>query len=366
LHLGKFYPPEYGGIESVTEALAEDHAAAGHQVRVLCFSRQNSGIEKRGRLVLERHRQLAELSSQPLSASYVFAGLRAVRRADIVHLHAPNLLAALVSLATPRRARLVIHWHADIIGKGFISKLVRPLEWLMLRRANAVVCTSQDYSDSSPVLQTWRDKIQVIPIGIDDIDQDSQGGVTDGSVLFVGRLVPYKGVPVLLKAAACMGVKAPVNIVGVGPEQAALRRQVKDLGLEDRVRFLGRVNQATLDGLFRRAIVFCLPSVNRLEAFGVVQLEAMRAGCPVVCSAISGSGVVWVNETGMHVPVGDHKALAACLDDILSCPELRDRKAREARERFQTEFRRKLMTDRFLSLYEMLSPSVPPHALRNK
>lgn len=357
LHLGKYYPPEYGGIESVAEALAEDHAEAGHCVKVLCFSRVKSRIEKSQSVIIRRFRQWFELKSQPINLFYIFAGFKALLRADIVHLHAPNLFAAAISLAAPRRASLVVHWHSDIDGKGVMGRIVRPIEWLMLRRADAIVCTSLPYCDASASLRQWREKINFIPIGINDSSGASGadgGSGAEGAILFVGRLVPYKGLPVLLKALAQMRERAPLVIVGVGPEEPLLRKLVTKLGLQGRVSFRGSVDQGTLEHLFNTAAVFCLPSVNRLEAFGVVLLEAMRAGCPVVSSDIPGSGVSWVNSEGLLVSVGDDRAMASQLDEILSDPALRNRISEKARTRFEMEFKRQRMSNEFLLLYGRL------------
>jgi glycosyltransferase involved in cell wall biosynthesis len=355
LHLGKYYPPEYGGIESVTAALAEDHNAMGHQVEVVCFTHdQSEGAGQDAGASIQRHLARRVVASQPLSWAYVMAGVRGVRRADVVHVHLPNMLAACVASLAPRRARVVLHWHSDVAGKGLLGLLVRPLEWLTIARADAVVCTSASYLESSVALQSWKHKAHVIPIGIADAPRREDVDAVAPFVLFVGRLVPYKGVSVLLQAAARMESPARVVIVGRGPLQASLMGEAERLGVAGRVDFLGSVEDNRLERLFQEARVFCLPSINRLEAFGVVLLEAMRAGCPTVASDIPGSGVGWVNAEGLSAPVADVDALAQQIDRLLSEPALAEMLSARARARFEAQFTRTAMSESVMRLYRTL------------
>lgn len=355
VHFAKFYPPEYGGIESVTEALAEDHAAAENDVEVICFTRFMPKFETAGRLQIRRVKAQVEISSQPLSLTYLRACQAAAKNADVVHVHTPNMLATLAVLRLPPHVRVVIHWHADIENKGAIGRFVRPIERAMLCRANVVVTTTQAYADASPALAEFQDRVKVIPIGIADIATEPKFEVsTPPYVLFVGRLVSYKGLDVLLDAVAMVKSDVEFRIVGVGPELAELRSHAQRLGIEDRVKFVGRVEEDQFQDLMEGAAVFCLPSINRLEAFGVVLLEAMRAGRAIISANISGSGVPWVNSNGINVPVRDSKALAEAIDQLLSDPDEIVSLGKSARARFKKDFSRRLMSDRFLCLYRSL------------
>lgn len=364
MHLGKFYPPEYGGIESVTQALAEDQSRLRHRVQVICFSRlpqpqptSRFAPAKPGVPEVNRCHARAIIASQPLSLRYVIAGIRAMHRADIVHVHAPNLLASLIAAFAPRRAKVVLHWHADIENKGPLGTLVRPIEMIALARADALVCTSEPYLHSSRSVRPWQNKAHVVPIGIADAEKTADRSVTDPFILFVGRLVPYKGLSTLIRAAAKLPSKARIVVVGKGPLRTALQSEAEQLGVADRVEFVGAVDDATLSQLFSRATAFCLPSVNRLEAFGVVLLEAMRAGCPTIASDIRESGVSWVNRAGLSFPVGDADALAQQINRVLSDPDLRAELSVKARQRFEAEFTRDSMTQGFEALYQRLTAS---------
>lgn len=355
VHFAKYYPPEYGGVESVTESLAEDHAAAGHNVEVVCFTSEAARVDCKERLILRRLQVQAVKASQPLAISYIGACKRAARDADVVHVHTPNILAALAVLLLPRCVRVVIHWHADIEGKGFIGHLVRPIERAMLRRANLIVATTEAYAKASAALVPFAERIKIIPIGIADFETKPQfESAQPPYVFFVGRLVPYKGLDVLLDAIPRVRNEMEFRIVGAGPQECELKAQARRLGITDRIKFMGRIDDRQLQEQFAGAAVFCLPSVNRLEAFGVVLLEAMRAGRAVIATDIAGSGVPWVNATGINVPVGDPQALAQALDRLLADPQEISSLGQRARARFEKKFSRDVMSARFLEAYEQL------------
>lgn len=371
LHLGKFYPPDNGGIESVTAALARGTAAAGVRTTVFCFEEHGRGDAlDQGVQVLRV--PAFKLASQPLSRAYYVRGLQLARQADIVHVHSPNMLAAVVIARLPPGPKVVLHWHSDVVGKGWLAKLTRPIERAMLRRADQVVCTSQAYADASETLRPFLDKVVVVPLGVPEVPQP-QPSIAEAIdalpaalrahlgqrplVLAVGRLVPYKGFDVLIDAAGRLSTDAAVVIVGGGPLQDTLRGQLVQRGLNGRVVLAGRVDDGTLAALQRLATVYCMPSVERSEAFGVALAEALARGLPAVATQIAGSGVPWVNldgVTGINVPPGDASALAAALDRLLSDANLRDRMALGARQRYETLFTEHQSIARTLDVYRKL------------
>lgn len=364
VHWGKYYPPHMGGIESVTRVLAEGHATAGHSVEVICFHGGATVTEQAGPVQVTRCRQRLGAASQPLGWDYWRLGLRHARGAGIVHLHGPNLLASLMTLRLARPTRLVVHWHSDIVGKGWLGRLLRPLEQAMLARADAIVCTSPPYAEHSAALRPWRDKVTSVPIGIEDPGHPVAPAAMPERVerflagrrhvFAIGRLVPYKGFAHLVDAAGQFPPDLAIVIGGNGPLRESLEARAVAAGVADRVLFTGRLSDAELDALMRRAAVFCLPSVARSEAFGVVLLEAMARGVPVVATRISGSGVPWVNrdgESGLNVELGDAQALAAACTRIAADPLLRERFAQGARSNFERRFTAEVMVDAMLDVY---------------
>jgi glycosyltransferase involved in cell wall biosynthesis len=370
VHFGKAYPPETGGIETVAESLSRGAVAAGHRVCVIAFTRGETGLAWQQGVEVRRF-HASRLGSQPLSWRYLWQGIRRARDSDVVHVHFPNVLAALMSLFVGPRPLRVVHWHSDIIGKGVFGRLVRPLEQRMLRQADIVICTSPPYAAFSPPLRPWQAKVRIVPIGVRPPEPLSDGGLSPRFadfigrrklVLAVGRLVQYKGFSQLVEAAAAMPEDSAVVIVGSGLLESALRAQIEELGLAARVMLAGHVDDSELAHLFHAATLFCLPSVMRSEAFGVVLLEAMSRGVPVVTSDIEGSGVPWVNlhgESGLNTPPGDAPALAAACTAILGDATRRRQFSEGARRRYETFFTENLAVERTLAVYAERSPLAP-------
>lgn len=368
VHFGKYYFPDAGGIESVTISLARGAVASGHVVTVVCFEKtpaMSQEIIDGVRVIRTPIRKL--VASQPLGFKYFLQCLAAAKSADVVHLHAPNMLGALCSLLIPKKTRLLVHWHSDVINKGGLGKVLRPLESALLHRADCLVATSQVYADASETLAPFRKKITVVPIGAPDAKHSGADSQLPALVeerikrkkiiLAVGRLVPYKGFSVLIDAAKHLTADAVVVIVGSGPLQQDLHHAVEVTGVRDRIVLAGRLSDAALHALFERATLYCLPSTYRAEAFGVVLLEAMSYGLPIVATDISGSGVPWVNQhgtSGLNVEVGNPIALADACNQILASSELRSKLSQGARQRFVSEFTEEGSVKRMMITYERL------------
>ncbi|MFZ6849898.1 glycosyltransferase [Undibacterium sp. RuRC25W] len=372
VHFGKYYFPDSGGIESVTASLAKGAVEAGHDVTVVCFSKKE--MLKRNEILdgvhVVRNGCFIDASSQPVGFKYILNCINISQRADIVHLHTPNMLAALCGVFLPKKVKLLVHWHSDVVGKGLLGWLLAPLERILLKRADCIVVTSPVYANSSIVLRPFSSKIKVIPIGVPDaLRMDANVDVGNDLinklngkrvVLSVGRLVPYKGFDILIEAAKIFPEDVMVVIVGGGAQERELKKKIYSANLENSVLLAGRVEDQTLSRLFQVADLFCLPSIERSEAFGVVLLEAMSYGLPIVATNIVGSGVPWVNlhnTSGLNVTVGDAKELASACMQILSDTDTSTKFSVGARNRYLKEFTESLSVKRVLTIYEELSGS---------
>jgi glycosyltransferase involved in cell wall biosynthesis len=364
VHWAKFYPPEWGGTERVTYDEANAAAAAGHDVAVVAFTRGAAGSEIRHGVQVERASVVASIDSQPLSWRWLVLAVRRGRGADLIHIHTPNLLAALALVLIPSRVRIILQWQTDLVEKGLLGRLAWPLERYMVHRAERILASSPAYALASPVMRRFPAKTLAIPLGIADpalapaadrlpaFVADFVGGRP--LALAVGRAVPYKGFEYLIRAAAELRADAAVVIVGTGPLEPAHRALIEELGVGGRVLLAGRLSAADLNALFRAATLYVMCSVKRSEAFGLVLLEAMGHGLPTVATDIAGSGVAWVageGETGRIVPPRDPARLAAAIDDILSDPVARAAYGARARARYERLFTRERMLDAVLALY---------------
>jgi rhamnosyl/mannosyltransferase len=230
-----------------------------------------------------------------------------------------------------------------------------------LRRSSAIIATSPNYLASSPVLAHHREKCVVIPLGIplQDFDSCDPRRVADVRqqyggrlIVSVGRLVYYKGFEYLIRAMT--RVQGRLLIVGEGPLRGRLNALAADLGVSDRVTFLGRIDHQSLVSCYHAAKVFALASIARSEAFGIVQIEAMAAGLPVVNTQLD-SGVPFVSldgQTGLTVPPANPDSLAAAINRLLDDDALRQSFGRAAAMRARQEFSLESMTSKTLALYD--------------
>jgi glycosyltransferase involved in cell wall biosynthesis len=307
---------------------------------------------------VKRLPRLFNLSAAPVCPSMVSA-IRGTA-ADLVHLHLPNPLASLAYLASGHPGRLVITWHSDIVRQQTISRMIRPLEEAILKRAGALIASSPNYVESSPVLSRNRARCRVIPFGINAEAFRACDGETVAKirrrygphiVLAVGRMVYYKGFEHLISAMAKVG--GHLLIVGDGPLRPQLERQAFDTGVMDRITFLGRVSQDEVVAYYHAADVFVLPSVARSEAFGIAQLEAMACGKPVVNTRLA-SGVPYVSVdriTGLTVAPADADELAQALRRLLDDPYLRGKYGAAGARRVRDEFSVERMAELTLGVY---------------
>jgi rhamnosyl/mannosyltransferase len=287
---------------------------------------------------------------------------RAMRRArpDMVHLHFPNPMAALACLVSRLDVPIVVSWHSDVVRQRRAAAAFAPLLSVLLRRCAAIIVASTANVETSTVLSARRNLCRVIPYGIraevfehPDLARVAELRQHYGEriVLGVGRLIYYKGFEHLVRAMA--DVRATALIAGNGPLSGALAAEAARLGVADRVVLLGRVNEADLKACYHAGDVFALPSVERSEAFGIVQLEAMACGLPVVNTRLD-SAVPHVSldgVTGLTVPPSDSAALAAALRALLDDPPRRAAMGAAARRRVHEEFSAEVMARRTLEVY---------------
>lgn len=345
LEIGKFYPPQHGGMERVLHNLATGLVRRGHAVRALVAAPgEDASHETRDGVEVVRVGNWGTLRSVP-----VCPGLPAAVRAslrdfdpDVVHLHVPHPLGALAWWLARDRRPLVVTYHSDIVRQRRLGALYAPLGRRTLSGAAAIHVTSEALIDSSRTLAPWRDRCHAIPLGVDTAHwaEPSAAGVQrwidaygGRFLLFVGRLVYYKGVNVLLEALR--DTEIPLVVAGDGPMRHEWETLARVLGLGDRVHFVGEVAEDALPALYGAAHAFVLPSQAPSEAFGLVQLEAMAAGLPLVVTRAS-AGVVSVHEgdrTALLVDVGDPDALRRALVRVFEDDDLARRLGDAARHR---------------------------------
>lgn len=370
LQLGKYYPPHFGGIETVTFDLCEGLNEKGIQTDVLCSNIDNTYEE----LVYKSHtiyrtKSLGIFASTPISFQIITKLKKIADEYDIIHVHLPNPMTTLAIFLVRPKAKIVLHWHSDIVKQKYILKIFNPLQNWLLKRADKIIATSPKYIEGSIPLKRYITKVESIPLGIDPnkiVSSDEKvksilKKYKNKKIIFsLGRLEYYKGFEYLIKAAQYLDDSYIILIGGTGSLYDELKKIIIEHDLENKVTLLGRVSEDELGNYFQASDIFCLPSVAKSEAFGVVQLEAMCFNKPLIATKIVGSGVDWVNQdgvTGINVPIKNPHAIAEAIIKILSNKEIYMKYSNNSGKRFNELFTKKHMIDNFIQLYKkLLSP----------
>jgi len=366
LQFGRFYPPSRGGIESAIYHIREGLAGRGVRCDVLCCNKARSASrETVAGGVIYRAAWYGDFLSLPLAPGLFTQLAKIAGDYDVICLHHPDPSAtlALFLARLPRRIKVVVHWHSDIVRQKAMLPLFLPLQRWLLRRAAAVIVSTPAYARSAH-LAACRDKVSVVPIGISESELRADGDADAAAVrarypgrflvFAMGRLVYYKGFEYLVEAASHLHQSVNILIGGDGPFRRALRRQIGRLGLSQRVFLLGALSAREVAGHYRACDVFCLSSTLPSEAFGIVQVEAMCFAKPVVATIVPGSGVSWVNAdrvSGFNVPPRDPRALARALEVLRQDPALARRLGERGRRRFEDLFTRERMCERLQRIY---------------
>ncbi len=364
LHIGKYYHPFSGGMESVVKDLCEGLHLKGHDVTVLCSSTSLKGSEETiNGVKVVRLPRVGVLFGQNLNPTILKKVHELAKEADLVHVHCPNPLAEMVSLTLPGDIPVVATYHSDVVRQKFLLKLYRRFFKGFLNRTQKIFVPTKNHIKFSQFLPDYQEKCEIIPFGIKEAPFTSnENNLTcarkyrkkfGAYALFVGRLVEYKGVEVLLEAAK--SCSQHIVIVGDGPLKGALNQKIKELKLDDKVSLLGKVkDQDEFVGLYHGCDMLVLPSITPNENFGIVQLEAMACSKPVVTTNLK-SGVPAVGEKGktcLIVEPGNSLQLANAMTMIFNNQELKYKLGRAGRARFEDHYTCKGMIDSQVSAYK--------------
>lgn len=368
LQLGKFYPI-LGGVEKVMYDLMVGLSKCNDNVTcdMLCVASDRNQAEIKQ---INNHATLycahldKKLFSTMLSHDLIIKLRKMSHNYDIIHIHHPDPMAALALKLSGYKGKVVLHWHSDILKQKMLLKYYRPLQNWLIRRADVIIGTTPKYLDESPHLKTF-DKTKIaIPIGIEPILSDHNKAkqiklsYDSKKIIFsLGRLVGYKGFEYLIESAKYLTDDYIILIGGAGPLKDSLQKQIADNNLNSRVKLLGRISDSDLLDYYGACDVFVLSSIWKTEAFGIVQIEAMSCGKPVVATHIPQSGVDWVNEdrvSGVNVPPENAKALAEGILALTTNNDTYQKYSQNARERYESLFTLDKMIDNCIQVYNSI------------
>ncbi|MGZ5520270.1 MAG: glycosyltransferase family 4 protein [Halobacteriota archaeon] len=364
IQASSYFYPHIGGVETHVFELAQSLQDMGHEVIVLCAAVPKSN-HKDAVNGLRIHRFPAlDLPYVPL----VYALRRRIAQfsADIIHSHYPPPFMSYGAVKGLPQIPHVLTYHCDLVVPDYIANLRIPRVFKnsiqrvnnslyakpVLDKVDQIIATTRSYAQSSPVLRNYQYKI--VPNGVrlqafDRLQDTSERKVKQ--VLFVGRLSSVKGIDYLIKAAKIVLKQhkdATFLIVGDGEERQSLKALAK--GYENCIKFCGHISRRALVELYKSSAVLVLPSFTRLEAFGVVLLEAMACETPVIASRIPGVLDV-VGEGGFLVKPCSSQSLATAILEIFENPENARRMGKKGRQLVEQKYDWKIVAQEVLGVY---------------
>jgi glycosyltransferase involved in cell wall biosynthesis len=367
LHFYKtYFPNTMGGVEQVINQLCRGTVVHCITSDVLSLSptKVDKTIEVDGHIV-HRCRSNFEIASTPFSLSAFFRLRKLASEADIIHYHFPYPFTDILHLLLRIKKPTLVTYHSDIIKQKKWLQFYRPLMYKFLNSVDHIIATSPNYIETSGVLEKFRKKISIIPIGIDkrtypiaiserlDYWQERFG---KKFFLFVGVIRYYKGLHILIEAAR--NSDFPIVILGAGPIENSLKMQAEKLGVHN-IHFVGRLSDGEKVALLELSYAIVFPSHLRSEAFGISLLEGAMYGKPLISSEI-GTGTSFINinnETGLVVPPSDPIALRQAMDYIWNNPDKAKFFGQNAEVRYKQFFTADKMVDQYVELYRKLLDS---------
>ncbi|MDI9219883.1 glycosyltransferase family 4 protein [Pantoea sp. EA-12] len=364
LHCYKtYYPDTFGGIEQVIYQLAEGGVKEGIQSTVFTHSPAfDDAVTNLDHHSIFRVKTQCEFASTPFSLSAIAKFKKLASQADIIHYHFPYPFMDIMHFAAGIKKPSVVSYHSDIVKQKSLLKIYTPLMNCFLNSVDSIVAASPNYVRSSPVLQQYKDKVKVIPYGLNkDFYKNNDSAVLEkwqarfgkGFFLFIGTFRYYKGLHILIEAAQQSDY--PIVVVGAGPIEAELKEQAVKLGVTN-IHFLGALEDTDKSALLQLSTCLVFPSHLRSEAFGISLLEGALYSKPLISSEI-GTGTTYINidrVTGLVVPPSDPQALRGAMDEIWNNPRQAMSMGQAAQERFETLFTADKMIESYTDLYKSL------------
>jgi len=364
LHFFKTYWPDtFGGVERTIAAICQGVESQGIQSEVLSLS---VNPEANSRQFGGHFAHKAKLDFEVASTGFSRAAFRRFRElsheADIVHFHFPWPLMDVIHLTSSRTKPSVVTYHSDVVKQKALLRLYEPLMMRFLGSVDSIVATSPNYLQSSPVLQRFKPKVSVIPLGLDEstyptVDQDRRESwrsrLPSRFLVFIGVFRYYKGIHVLMDAAEKTGV--PVVLIG-GSQTDDVRLEVQRRGIEN-MHFVGSVADEDKMAILDLSVGLVFPSHLRSEAFGLSLVEASMLGKPMISCEI-GTGTSYVNrdgDTGLVIPPDNCDALAAAMVRLFDDDALAQQFGRNARQRYLAHFTAEQMAASYARLYQRLT-----------
>jgi len=358
-----YYPPVKGGIEGHLNVLSRGLKQNGIEVEVL-VSNRSGRFEKNciDGVQVNKAPQIGRFASAPLNLTFAYWLKKIGQDADLLHFHFPNPTGEISYLFSGLDKPVIVSYHSDIVRQKRLGKILEPLLKQFLNQTDMIIASSPNYLQTSEMLKHYRDKCTIVPYGIELSRFNVQNSVTSEVaklrsnyatpiILFIGVFRYYKGLHIIIEAMK--GIDAKLLIIGSGPLEPEIRKLICSMHLEEKILLLGELSDTDLVNHLHACDVFVLPSILRSEAFGIVQIEAMAAEKPIVCTELN-TGTSFVNrhgETGLVIPPNDVNSLSQAINYLLVRPEVAKKLGVAGRNRAESDFTHDRMVENIILTY---------------
>ncbi len=369
LQLGKFYPPVFGGIQNVMYELTTGLNNEKIHCDVLCSNNRNKyEVTKYDNYQVFKTKSYGIHFSTSITPQMISVLKNIQDDYDIISIHFPDPMAALALFIARPKGKVVLHWHSDVIKQKHLLKLFEPLQNWVINRADLIIGATKGHIKDSDQASLMLDKSIVLPYPFDSnelkqcIDSDLlnilKTKYPGKKIIFaMGRLIYYKGFEHLIEAANHLNDDYIILIGGEGKLKEKFEQKIKSNNLQSKVKLIGFIPRSELGTYYKFCDVFCLPSTFRSEMFGIVQLEAMSFGKPIITTKLERSGVCNVNidgVTGKCVEVANSLEIATAIDSILQNTDTYLLYSENCKERVKEVFDKKVVIESLIEIYKKL------------
>lgn len=369
LQFGRYYPPPFGGIQNVIFEIRSGLIENCIRCDALCSNdRFKHTVESDNEDVVIRTKSFGKIFSTSITPHMIYHLNKIKSEYDIIHVHFPDPIAALALYITRPRSKIVIHWHSDVVKQKHLLKFYEPLQNWVIRRADLIIGSTKNHIRCSDQFQLMGNKSKIIPypfdlkgkLGVVDydlVDILKKKYVNKKIILSIGRLVYYKGFQILIDAANYLTDDYVIIIGGSGHLKNNLQNQIDKSNLQNKVILVGSISQQDLPSYYELCDIFCLPSTHRSEMFGIVQLEAMFFGKPVISTKIERSGVCCVNingNTGICVSPGNSKEISDAVFTLMENSKKYTEFSNNAKTRITEVYDKTIIMKKLITAYSEL------------
>ena len=355
LYITKYFPPEPGGIETLSKSLCDFYSQKNITVEVCAFSKHKTYIHNFKKYKVNFFKQDFEFFSTPFSLKMFFFVLKNSLKFDYIHIITPNPWPTFF-ISFIKTNNIIISWGSDIINQKILKFFFKKFQNSLLKKAKKIICLSKNYLNHSEDLKKFKSKIIIIPplISINSKKKIYNLNKKKINVISLGRLVEYKGHDIAIDAFGLLPKNYFLTIIGSGKLYESLSNRIKNLNIGKRVKILNKINDKKKHSLLKSSDIFLICSKSRAESFGIAILEALSYSLPVVVSNVKGSGMmdmVLNNNNGFLFNTNSYKDCAKKIKKLSLQKKKLIKFSLNSNKLFNKNFSKKIIENKMKKIY---------------